>query len=514
MDTQKIMQDILALRFQDAKKAYSLCLQLLDYTKSNPDSYLEVFAYTYIGDYYIGINDTKNALIYLSKAKNIVNQTNNENDILATIHSFLGIAHEINGDEQNAISNYLEGMSIAKDNKDVYLESINLNNLGVIFQRHTHYNKALEYFLKAYNLQKELGYFPSRSHLACNIGDLYLQINEKEKALQYYKECENTQDVPYLKDLYHRRNHCCYLAAIQEKDEAIYWAKSILDNQELLDNNRSFEAFEHYHMLCLAMLKVDEEETGLRFLELMEKACKGNVNQLQMIEQEKLRFILLFKGKKEYDKAFHRYYIKTQEFKDKVNEDIVKSMKDKIYLNELIIEKKSLEAQQRDLEKEANLDEVTGIYNRRYFEGLIQKYNEVTEKDYGVIMLDVDYFKEYNDTYGHGEGDIALHVVGDCLKINIQKGITPCRFGGDEFTCLCENISIEDMEAYIKNVRKELYDRFIKHEQSPCSDRLTLSIGYTHANNTRKSIYDLLTLADDALYESKSSGRNKYKKKV
>ncbi|MEG0469095.1 MAG: diguanylate cyclase [Longicatena sp.] len=513
MEVANVMKQIIDLRFSDEEKTYSLCLDLLAYVKNHPDSYQEAFAYTYLGDYYIGKSNPKQAILHLQKAKEILKKHHKKHRFMATVHSFLGIAFDIDGDEHGAISNYLDGMQIAKENQEYYIESITLNNLAVIFQKHGHANKALEYFLKANEVQKNLEYFPSRPNILGNIGDMYLQIGNTDKALAYYRESEFLYENVLEKDFYHHRNRCCYLAAIDKKEEARIWAKKILEHDDFLKKHCSFGAFDNFNMLCLAMLKIKDRVYAHEFLTMMQNVFHGNTNELQLIEEYTLTYALLFHDEKEHNKAYYQYYEKTQEYKKTINHDIAKSMKDKIYLNEIVIEKRKLVTEQRTLEKEASLDETTAIYNRRYMEHFIKQNAHLIGKNLGVAMFDVDYFKEFNDSYGHHKGDYALRSVADCLKQFIHEGIHPCRYGGDEFICFFDHTSQSEIEDYICKIRTALHQKNVQHESSPCSDRLTLSIGYAFETLGTVSVYDLLIMADEALYESKLSGRNMFKKK-
>ena len=85
-------------------------------------------------------------------------------------------------------------------------------------------------------------------------------------------------------------------------------------------------------------------------------------------------------------------------------------------------------------------------------------------------------------------------------------------FGGDEFICICNGLTAQEIENYILDIREDLHQRNIEHKASLCSDRITLSIGYAEDDKGTDAL-TLLQLADDALYKSKLSGRNTFKKK-
>ncbi|MBD7915374.1 GGDEF domain-containing protein [Clostridium sp. Sa3CUN1] len=159
--------------------------------------------------------------------------------------------------------------------------------------------------------------------------------------------------------------------------------------------------------------------------------------------------------------------------------------------------------------KELNtIDPLTNLYNRRY---LNEKFESIRKdkKEVSFIMIDIDYFKLYNDNYGHINGDKALIEVSKIIK-SVFKDDMVFRYGGEEFSV----ISYKTKEELIKDVEKlraEIYNKNIKHEYSKVSDRITLSMGL--ASSKLSSDDDLIKLnkiADKNLYKSKEQGRNRY----
>jgi diguanylate cyclase (GGDEF)-like protein len=167
------------------------------------------------------------------------------------------------------------------------------------------------------------------------------------------------------------------------------------------------------------------------------------------------------------------------------------------------------------LEELSMYDGLTNIPNRRFFdERFEQLYKEcVRDKNsLSVMMLDIDYFKAYNDNYGHGKGDEALKKVASAL-LNTLKRPTDflARYGGEEFVVLLKDISNEDILFMAKSLLEAVEELNIEHNYSSTQPYITLSIGVALKNkdvNIPKE--DLLKAADDALYEAKAQGRNQY----
>lgn len=166
------------------------------------------------------------------------------------------------------------------------------------------------------------------------------------------------------------------------------------------------------------------------------------------------------------------------------------------------------------LEELSMFDGLTHIPNRRYFDEVYaKKYKEITRdaKTLSVVMIDVDYFKRYNDHYGHGKGDECLIKIAGALK-NALKRPTDivARYGGEEFVVLLQNIDKEGAITVGESLIKSVSDLKILHEYSSVSDHVTISAGMAFKEvECTLCQEELLKQADDALYRAKESGRNK-----
>jgi len=162
----------------------------------------------------------------------------------------------------------------------------------------------------------------------------------------------------------------------------------------------------------------------------------------------------------------------------------------------------------------ATIDELTKLDNRRSFLehiDLIWKQNHRLNLPVTVLMIDIDYFKKYNDSLGHLEGDKALIAVAQCLK-NIVKRETDfvARFGGEEFVCVLPFIEKVEAFEFAKTLVQSVEDIKIPHPMSVHSKYVTISAGMASTvPNDNNSYAQLLDEADKALYSAKESGRNR-----
>lgn len=159
-------------------------------------------------------------------------------------------------------------------------------------------------------------------------------------------------------------------------------------------------------------------------------------------------------------------------------------------------------------------DELTGLKNRRCFNQTIQEEINRAKRDnhyLSFMMLDIDYFKKYNDTYGHQAGDNALKEFAKVLKSNTKRvSDFAFRLGGEEFALIFSSEDKEKSLKYAEKIKDKIYNLQIEHKTSKVDDYLTASIGLVVKKGKDISSSDeLYKLADEALYEAKDSGRNK-----
>ena len=162
-------------------------------------------------------------------------------------------------------------------------------------------------------------------------------------------------------------------------------------------------------------------------------------------------------------------------------------------------------------EEEAKTDFLTGLYNRRFieerFEEILSNHNST--EDLSALMVDIDYFKKVNDTFGHDIGDIVLKEVSNIMKKNIRGNDVLIRFGGEEFICFLPNTSLEIAKKIAERLRSQIES--YEFNINDISVNITVSIGIAKMDlvQSKKDINYMIIKADKALYEAKQMGRNR-----
>ncbi len=162
---------------------------------------------------------------------------------------------------------------------------------------------------------------------------------------------------------------------------------------------------------------------------------------------------------------------------------------------------------QQYLKKLSDTDGLTRLYNRRKLDKVLK--NETGYHPKGVIMLDVDFFKKYNDEYGHQAGDACLEEVGATLqRMSRLNHLKAYRYGGEEFLLLSDHHTYDELYMIANEIRKEIKRLQISFENSPFQD-VTVTSGVSEAMicNTQ-NVKTLIAMADKALYHGKENGRN------
>lgn len=163
---------------------------------------------------------------------------------------------------------------------------------------------------------------------------------------------------------------------------------------------------------------------------------------------------------------------------------------------------------QQRLYTRATHDSLTEIYNRYALFELsktLEITNHLTGKISSLAMIDIDHFKSVNDRYGHPVGDIVLREIAHVIKKQARCRDIVARYGGEEFVVVLTDCDLERAYAWSERIRKEISDIFITHKKIS----VTVSIGVAASTPDVYRLQDVLSLADEALYSAKNSGRNR-----
>ena len=160
-------------------------------------------------------------------------------------------------------------------------------------------------------------------------------------------------------------------------------------------------------------------------------------------------------------------------------------------------------------------DSMTKLHNRKYFDNIFDNMPFIANANNwrcAFIMVDIDFFKQYNDTYGHDMGDVALKKVASTLKEYFDKKYEfVFRLGGEEFGVILFDVDEDSLENCLKDINYKILELEIEHKNSKILDIVSISMGaIIYEPHTYISANKLYKLADECLYKSKENGRNQY----
>lgn len=508
----QIKEQILTARQNDLEEEKHLCLSLLDHNDADYHTY--AFAYTFLADYYMAKQDTENTSYYLYMAKSL-SEKNNYEDLLIRIYHYYGMNYLNYSDYQTSVDYYFKALTLAKKTNNILFIAAIYNNIANIFENAADLEESLVYYKKSFEtLQgQDSLHYTSIAITLTNLCNISYQCNKHEELITYFNKFKEIPESEFNENmifLYHF-NKFLYLSSTHQNIEALNEADKLMDLQDMMEDRLT--VYQVFVYMGDILIKINEKARAKHILEIIEHSdCASEaMNTLKIIEM-KIRFCEQFNLEYELNKAYKEYYLANLASVNIIKKNSSDGLKAKISLHKSNDERRQIQYQNKQLEQMMNIDELTNLLNRRFFDHyLIRQCKENKNHPLGIAMIDIDCFKEYNDFYGHIEGDKILYEVGDTLSKFKHDNFHICRFGGDEFACIFENCTSKEIEEYLSQVYNDLEHKKLEHSKSSVSPFVTISTGFIMCNECLDIEY-LVRCADKELYNAKRRGRNCWSK--
>jgi len=200
-------------------------------------------------------------------------------------------------------------------------------------------------------------------------------------------------------------------------------------------------------------------------------------------------------------------------FAEEVRARVKTQIKLKLYADELIEKNKQLSILAQKLEMLSLTDDLMLIWNRRAFEMEIEKLHRHSvryHRPYSLLIADIDFFKNFNDYFGHQAGDEVLRRLGQIFKNSVRTSDFVARYGGEEIVVILPHTDCQGAVPTAQRIQEELARQNLAHPGSPIRNQVTVSIGISCFNPDQPdfSHYEVISKADKALYAAKHAGRN------
>lgn len=494
-----------------------LCNELLDLANQSDDVYAVAFANTYLADSLISQRKHSICFQYLKKAE-LISEEYHYHELLQQIYITGGLYYKAHFDDITAVKYYIDAYNLAVEFNKYDDIIVALNNVSDLFASKKDYAEALSYLKRAHAVFIKKGNIVDCEQnlvVILNLIQLYILNDQLNVAQDIYHQYES-QITAYPQD---ERSDAMisscllHLAHAESNSEAV---GQLLDHllhdcfQNMEDKIISFIVFSSIFEILLT--RKDCERCEQLLAKMGELCMNDDLEQQLSFHLCWIHFAETFHLEDSLILAYKQYYLLQKMVNDLDNKTKSESMKEKILLNHMIQEQELMKQERRILEAKINIDELTQLYNRTYFNQLcITMKKNPGVHNIGFVLVDVDYFKEYNDFYGHFQGDQLLKKIAHALDENGDSRFFAARFGGDEFICLCVNVESFEVHDYLTRVYLQLNNAHIEHTCSSISNIATVSSGFAIFKNDEDfDIDSYITLTDAAMYKAKEKGRNAF----
>lgn len=498
---------------------YETCQKVMEYAADTGSQKLSGLGLYYLAEYYWQNDQYESTMQSLSESIGYLKNSKTY-ELLARAYNMMGAVSDRKNNRMVALSSYYNCLQYAEKYHFHYIQGMAESNIAYTLVRMRlrqeairHYRKALECYAKA-----EKTYYLKFNRINCMIecGCCHMYQQEVDEALQLWNEIQKLlQEDP--ESYYSTINVEMYQIPCEilqgRPEEANRLAQDLL--KQLEDAEKFEEIQDDLVVLAGILAFMPTEDLLERLIEIIdEKHIEDHYNIFLDLYPFKSG-LLREKGlTREYTEYTRQYFVIYEKYQQENREALINVMELQDRLKNVTLDWTNMKASNRKLESLALHDELTGLANRTFLhEYLTNSFEHTYEQKeiMGVELMDIDFFKEYNDHYGHLAGDQCLKAVAGVLRKQQVPGKVFCaRYGGDEFMILYTGMTVEEIRRVSEDILREVRKLKIPHECSNCSKYVSVSQGVfakIPTGNNRE--WDFTSRADDLLYKAKKCGRDR-----
>ena len=509
---------------------------------------------------YFNLQEISTALDYAEKSLDIGYKINDLRLKSATLNT-VGAIYWSQNDYVKALEQYLLALEIQEELQDSFNIASSYNNIGLIFFSTKDFNKSLEYLSKALDIYKKLNTKINIAYTTLNMAGNYSNLDNSEKALEYclsslkyseeigderlsgiiltniaimyYDDFDNkNKALEYFnraliitKKYNDKRNTALslhnigsihkdlglYEIALKEEREALKFAQEINDSSQIAEIigeiSSIYAKMNNYQNAYEYQVKYKTMNDSIFNIESDEKITEMETKY--ETEKKEQQIVLL-----EKDNTIAELKIKRQRLLLLYSAiGIVLILAFVFILSNLYRQKvktaAALAVANGKLEELSRTDPLTKLWNRRYMHEIVELERVRIKRafePFSFILMDIDHFKNVNDTYGHECGDYVLSTIAVILRSAVRKQDVVGRWGGEEFLLFLPATSLKGALTIAESIRKKIADYPFNYSSTNIA--ITATLGVSEYEET-VSVEACIKLADDALYEGKEGGRNR-----
>ena len=494
------------------------CQKVMEYAADTGSQKLAGLGLYYLAEYYWQNDQYENTLQCLTES---IGYLKNEQmyELLARTYNMMGAVSDRKNNRMVALSSYYNCLQYAEKYHFYYIQGMAESNIAYTLvmmrlrqEATQHYGIAVDSYSKS-----EKTYQLNYNRINCMIecGCCHMYMGEMEEALRLWNQIEQIiREAPesyYSKITVEMYRISCELLQGHE-EEALKLAADLL---EQLSDRDVFEEIMDELVILAGILAILPD--GKYLEELIRIIDEKNIEEHYNIFLDLYPFkseLLQKKGLTwEYIDYTRQYFDIYEKYQQENREALINVIELQNRLKNVTLDWTNMKASNRELESLAMHDELTGLANRTFLhEYLTSSFEHAYEEHelMGVELMDIDFFKEYNDHYGHLAGDQCLKAIAGVLRKQQVPGKIFCaRYGGDEFMILYTGMTVEKIRRVAEDILREVRKLKLPHECSNCSNYVSVSQGvFVRIPVGNSKEWDFTSRADDLLYKAKSCGRN------
>lgn len=511
------LKGVLRSRGVNAELTLKYCSDIEQYAEKMDDVKLLGFAYFYSGETYYLLNDGENLFRCITRAITYLDQAE-QWELVAKAYNIMAITSLNRGNAPIAMDYYLTGLGYCKKYHLRQEENIINLNLGSLYLSNGQYVQAQKYLEEAGKYVREDAdsevYYSLMSCIAINLGRCYLLREMPERVqenLDYVdRECwEHLQKSEKLYVLCFKTRFYHETGRISRRDECIARI-----HQNVAGDMAVMDIFDDFYELCQLLLEINNEEVFWDIVNILEKLTKNAnlINLQRKIISLKIKYYRNHQDNAGYLQAAGLYYELTEVMERENQYMIANMLSVRSSLEQANEKRREMEQVNEKLQEKSETDPLTHLANRfRLNDFSEEAFGRAAERDraFAVEILDIDYFKQYNDNYGHQAGDECIVMIAEELKKMQGDRIFCARYGGDEFIVIYEGMTEQEVFAQAEQLRQRILDRKVEHVYSRALPVVTISQGICYdVPGEQNRSWDFLHAADALLYLVKRKSRN------
>ncbi|MEG1595981.1 MAG: tetratricopeptide repeat-containing diguanylate cyclase [Lachnospiraceae bacterium] len=513
---KKKIEELKEVEKTNPQKAFVLAKEFRNEGRKNNDTQQMSYGEYYMGEAQFFLGRSAKLMQYATKSMMYFKKIN-DSIMISRCYNLMGIAYSSTEDYQLSLDSYMNALNIALNHQKINNKNALMNNIGVVYLQMGDVSSALKYFRQAYQKLRKKKRTNSKDllfNVIINYADTLCHAEEYDLALHYLEETKQDKNctMGYMDKLLIQVLHTKIFYGKKELERA---NQSFDEMMEMLkDGYDSFDVHSDYGRIGEVLITLEEYRRLEQIIQYLKDCASGNHVTADWIRAYRLEvkyFNKIGDTERELD-ALRKYRKMLEQREVERAKSQLEVLRNQMILRKTIEKYKKESEEMEEMRLLSERDALTGLLNRHSLNQLMDKYFKVAQKEnkkFGCIFLDVDCFKEYNDTYGHVSGDACLQKVASVCKNLESENCFFSRYGGDEFFGVITGETDEGLKNRASEIMGQLLDMSIEHKNSKVMNRVTVSIGLVNMELTEEdNIIDFVNFSDRALYHAKERGRN------